>query len=807
MTKDIELFQIYLTPVNEHQIELLVCVSPAGQAAPQIVELPFMDKGVNRLVTVLKILESKYFQSSNFKPEERDWLIQENLLSPESQTFHPHILHTIGQALYRSLFPPGSEIAERFKVSIGLTENNKTRLVLELKIDERFVHLNSYPWELLHDGQHFLALHRVYISRYIAFDSVPVNSPKVDKLNVLLISSKAFDKSKNLINLTDIESKTIHDALEKSRQRGLIELDEIENSTLKKLRNYLSNCSNEKLPQIIHFDGHGFYGRRCFSCQSMYYVSTHKCENSMCRAELPPAEGFLLFEHDSGRPEYVSAEELGRILIQFNLEGKLLLVLLSACDSGLIYNTDSIFNGIAQNLIGVRIPAVIGMQFSITVDDAKEFFEQFYWSIGESKSLVVAVSQGRIALSKDQWYRPVLYMRWHGNDEGNFFDPDAENQHRAISFKDIKKDIHQSRNASLNELYSGRVFIQYINPEIISLYGVNRRFTQHELYSHSIKLTKYAFLLSNDILIMPASYLFEINFINQFLKELKPLQDEGIIHFSSSTENLHDYAIAKKAEYREELKLFPKYTTGNNNIVSKRIPLMWIPRIQRSASKDITAVWHQELYKQTGLWRTIFDRRIKKHTLQISKLESEIDKIPERIEGKAFIFRYTKSLLPNDLNVQEETKINMLINRGYLESYLDEYNAVILTDTMLGQLDCGLSKFNETGHLRFVSLRSILKIFNFLKIKNFIDNELTWQELIELRNHPVLRWLMELIIIDIINDWNVLDNAIINSHFHVENTILNLDQSSLDFVINRLYCFYDAIYPNLKYSNSVNFRQ
>lgn len=90
-------------------------------------------------------------------------------------------------------------------------------------------------------------------------------------------------------------------------------------------------------------------------------------------------------------------------------------------------NDPSIFNGIAQSLIKAGIPAVVGMQFSIDVQAAAYFSEHFYASLARNASISEAMKNGRAGIcssNKDnQWYRPVLYTRWEGNEHGQLFNP------------------------------------------------------------------------------------------------------------------------------------------------------------------------------------------------------------------------------------------------------------------------------------------------------------------------------------------------------------------------------------------------
>jgi hypothetical protein len=64
------------------------------------------------------------------------------------------------------------------------------------------------------------------------------------------------------------------------------------------------------------------------------------------------------------------------------------------------------------------------MQFSIRTDAAERFAGRLYQQIAAGAPLVTAMSWGRTALGDDagdQWYRPVLYLRWRDNEGGQLF--------------------------------------------------------------------------------------------------------------------------------------------------------------------------------------------------------------------------------------------------------------------------------------------------------------------------------------------------------------------------------------------------
>ena len=461
-------FQLYLIALDSSHFQADVTASPVGESGvgPVTLELPFLDGPTDRRLTVLKVLELRSFRPEHFQAEgEQAWLVANGLLNAAHTAFKPDRLAKIGQILYQILFPSVSRLGERLRQSLAVVQNEArpSRLLVEIKIGAEAAQtgrLFDYPWELLHDGRDFLALRQVSFSRYIAYEAGAPRLSGVERLGVLLISSAASDPANGLTALPDTEGERVRAGLEKADREGRVSLSQLEGgATFENLQKYLVEQPAAQLPQILHFDGHGFFGKRCRNfledegrvCNTMHYQAATVCKH--CGADLPAAQGFLLFESAAGGPHYVSANELGTVLMNNSLRengpASLMLVVLSACKSAQVLADTSIFNGVAQNLIAARLPSVVAMQFSVGVTEAGAFAEGFYRWLGQRSSLSEAVSQGRLAMGSegDQWYRPVLYLRWQDNGGGQLFAPTTttEPTKLPVSISDSSQKSTQSK--------------------------------------------------------------------------------------------------------------------------------------------------------------------------------------------------------------------------------------------------------------------------------------------------------------------------------------------------------------------------
>jgi len=420
------LMRVLLNPGNDGHGTFTAFVTEPTQIKEKGLHLPFDDDGEYRKI-ILRALTTQNFDPTKFSQAEQEWMLQVGLLSSERDSFHPEMATVIGQALYQSLFPEHSQIRSRLHSLIEQATPESEPLHLQLQFwshTERRLGLHYYPWELLHDGRDFLSLSGVTISRHIAYDKFEPPGPRLtaNRLNVLLISSGVGDQTNGLTPLPNEERVAIREVLSQADTEQLIHLDELLSPTLTALEDYLIAHQGDRAPHVIHFDGHGIFGKNCVSCGKLNIpTAADKCANCGTSLLAEP-QGYLLFEHPTNGRQFVSAQDLRRRL-QF--QPNLALVVLGACDSAWVSGGTSIFNGVAQSLIDAQIPAVVAMQFSATVRGASIFVRRLYSAVNARKSLAEAVRLGRISMDGDRkgsWYPPVLYLRWKDNVGGQLFD-------------------------------------------------------------------------------------------------------------------------------------------------------------------------------------------------------------------------------------------------------------------------------------------------------------------------------------------------------------------------------------------------
>jgi tetratricopeptide (TPR) repeat protein len=191
-------------------------------------------------------------------------------------------------------------------------------------------------------------------------------------LRVLVIVSRPVDAPA----LDSVrERNAILDSLKAAQESGLFEIHFLWPPTHDRLVEVLANCEYH----AVHFDGHGSL-----------------LKGSAC----------LLFETEYCEKDFIDAETFANSLSNTSTR----LVVLSACQSAAINNASPL-SSVAPALSAAGIPAVVAMQFPITLKSATTFSRHFYSAISRFNAVDDAVLQGRKALfpTKDEWFIPVLY--------------------------------------------------------------------------------------------------------------------------------------------------------------------------------------------------------------------------------------------------------------------------------------------------------------------------------------------------------------------------------------------------------------
>jgi hypothetical protein len=418
---------VELRPLENGSIEMRTSASLTGQAKAVVAAPPFSE--ANQWRAVALALEAVRFDLPAWQsvPEVFQAL---KVLGLGSDAGFARLREGVGRALFEAFFPPG-DVREALRANLNAaTADAPARIALSFGAED--VDIGAYPWELLYDeSRGFLfANPRAALIRYVAC-SLPVPELIVSEdLNLLLVISRPVSRPTDPIRLpplADTESEAITEGLAEPLANGAVHLDPLPaaspaRSTWELLHDYLTAHTGAQAPHILHFDGHGGFGRRCAGapagCGLLNRAGDTVCGG--CERQLDgPAQGYLAFEAPSKRPHWVSAGELSNLLSMAGVR----LAVLTACKSAVVAG-QSVFSGMGPALIRAGVPAVVAMQFSVTDEAARSFTRSFYLALAQYAPLTQAMGRARAILFSDEtaWYRPVLYLRTDAeNPDGLLF--------------------------------------------------------------------------------------------------------------------------------------------------------------------------------------------------------------------------------------------------------------------------------------------------------------------------------------------------------------------------------------------------
>ncbi len=277
------------------------------------------------------------------------------------------LLVAVGQRLYQAVFgnAQAASLVQAWRSYAGKE--------CQISIISDLPAALSLPWELLHDGQHFLALRAdqpVSIVR-----TLPLKEQREQKatfappLRILLITSQP--EGTGFVDPRGI-ARELFDELGDLMAAGAVELEFLRPPTLAALK---ARLRKQKRPiHTLHFDGHGVFGNKAAK------------------------QGILAFEDENGQLDPVKAELLAEVLRDSGVR----LVVLTACQSAMSSEED-IFSSVAAQLIRSGVDAVVAMSTNVLVTSTTRYAEAFYNALARGFPVAFAHEQARQALHDDPY--------------------------------------------------------------------------------------------------------------------------------------------------------------------------------------------------------------------------------------------------------------------------------------------------------------------------------------------------------------------------------------------------------------------
>ncbi len=297
-----------------------------------------------------------------------------------------------GRALFEALFV--GDLAKLYTMARGHGPP-AVRLIIEVPPAQRI------PWELLHDGEHFLAVAGP-MARGMA--SLTPAEPAIAELPLRILVVDAFPEGVDKLD-SQLEAANIADALGPLASQGKAETEVLAAASLDGLQDALRSAAAEPDPRpfhVLHFIGHGVLDE------------AGEDDDDQPRT-------YLLFERAGTRqPHHVGPQDLVEIIGEYDLK----LVFLNACQS-VGTTAQEAAETFAPVLLGSGIPAVVGMQTSVFDDVAVAVSREFYEALADNTPVDRALTHARRivkAAGPDEVAHagvPVCYLR---SDTGRILD-------------------------------------------------------------------------------------------------------------------------------------------------------------------------------------------------------------------------------------------------------------------------------------------------------------------------------------------------------------------------------------------------
>lgn len=288
------------------------------------------------------------------------------------------------------------------------------------------------------------------------------------------------------------------------------------------------------------------------------------------------------------------------------------------------------------------------------------------------------------------------------------------------------------------------VFIYHLDNELFKLFSLGK-YDNAYLYSHLKAITRVAFLICNNKILIPASNYFESDLSFKILNELTELNDIGAIDLISSSHNIDELLAKKTSQHGDNIGLANyHYKDFINN---ERIILPGtLKKRSRSASVDIKTGWYSWI-NTSATKNQIFE--LSSNTTKASMLEDCLYEVPRKLGNKAYISEYILPLLPidNEKEKNADYLLNVFITREYISSFLKEFDAVCLKDLPIIDSNSILPYNINDGsiYISYQKIATALKM-NTYKNKNAFEYicNCNGYELIEFKNSTIWQSILNM---------------------------------------------------------------
>lgn len=270
------------------------------------------------------------------------------------------------------------------------------------------------------------------------------------------------------------------------------------------------------------------------------------------------------------------------------------------------------------------------------------------------------------------------------------------------------------------------IFAQFINPEFLGLHNQRNLLSRPEaIRSRLDYVTRMALFASRVGLVLPASYLFEVPGVVEFMADTHELAELGAIQFTAPASSLGEYQAVKTLEYRDDPRN-PYVSEPPHGL--EHLP--WRPRHGGSAGRSIIEEWSQEVRPGAAL-APVVEAIARSQNLTYRAAARTLSAVPERLEGRALVARFVVEAIKSPIPPAGRYAVEWLLSNKYLESYLNDLDAAILVDFPFGSF----APTAGAHDLREISATRMERVLKLLGIgETVLHAAPDWQMLLSLRD-------------------------------------------------------------------------
>jgi hypothetical protein len=285
------------------------------------------------------------------------------------------------------------------------------------------------------------------------------------------------------------------------------------------------------------------------------------------------------------------------------------------------------------------------------------------------------------------------------------------------------------------------VFVQYCNPELFRVLGYeNVLLDKARIVSLLDSATRLALLITDNVVLFPVTYIFEVNGFAEFLSTAGPAREMGLLGFVSPSPDLEEARAAKEPEY----EIDPKNPYGKSGKSRNSAGLIWRPRKSHTTANAISVDWMASTEENQGPIAEVAMLVAKRLNLPRDAVVKEFSKIPQKLEEQAFIGRHVRAFLQYDLTPSEMRSVELFLSDSYIRSYLGDLNASILVDFPIGSMRTSSDSARQLGQ-RIISVSTLRVGLARLGLDRYLLGGCHWSEFLDIRRHPMLGFIIDAI--------------------------------------------------------------